>query len=128
MDSLSPRLHLASAGKEAERPWGRGGEGGAGRREARTTTRAEELGPRIHGVTAVELLRAGNGQNGGFMVSPGRFEHFRAGNGQGGARHDGKEAGAPVRRSVGRKGGGRSAGSAAVELPGGGGQQARRRR
>jgi hypothetical protein len=111
--------------------------------EARTTTRAEEPGPRIHGVTAVELLRVGNGQDDRFMVSPGRFEHLQAsrfdhlqagrfehlqaGKGQGCARHDGKVAGAPVRRSVGRKGGRRSAGSAAVELPGGGGQQARRR-
>jgi hypothetical protein len=102
--------------------------------EARRTTRAEP-GPRIHGVTAVELLRVGNGQDDRFMVSParfehlqaGRFDHLQAGKGQGCARHDEKVAGAPVRRSVGRKGGKRSAGSAAVELPGGGGQQARRR-
>lgn len=36
------------------------------------------------------------------------------------------EVGAPVRRSAGMKGGGRSVGSAAIELPGGAGQQARR--
>jgi hypothetical protein len=35
MDSLSPRLHLASIGKEAEQPCGREGGGGAGRRRSK---------------------------------------------------------------------------------------------
>jgi hypothetical protein len=44
MDFLSPRLHLASAGNEVERPWGRGGGGGAGRRR-RPARRREQRSP-----------------------------------------------------------------------------------